>query len=79
MDLAIKFKLYKDQAPDPEMTPNFAARIAAKNKRTRSGILAMSALPPLGELKKAHAAPLLSMCAIMGAHLEHHEGQEQNK
>lgn len=73
LDLAVKFKLYKDHAPDPEMAPIFTARITAKNQRTRSGILAMSALPPLGELKKGHVAPLLSLCAIMGAHLQHHD------
>lgn len=73
LDLAVKFKLYKDQAQAPEMAHSFAALIAAKNQRTRSGILAMSALPPLGELKKSHVAPLLSLCAIMGAHLQHHD------
>lgn len=71
LDLAIKFNVYEKRAPDPEMSPTFSERISARNKRIRRGILAMSALPPLGELKKAHIAPLLSMCAILGAHLPH--------
>ena len=79
LNLAVKFKLYKDQVPDPEIASSFATRIAAKNRHTRSGILAMSALPPLGELKKGHIAPLLSLCAIMGAHLQHHDHQDQVK
>lgn len=71
--LATKFKLYNQVAPPPEMAASFVKQIAIRNKRIRSGILATSALPPLAELNKGQIAPLLSLCAIMGAQLNHHD------
>lgn len=75
--LARKFDVYRDQAPPAEMPAHYARDILARSRRIRGGILATSALPPSGELKKAELVPLLSLCAIMGAHLQDHEEQER--
>lgn len=76
LGLAKKFGLYNEQALPPEMPAHYAREIGASNQRIRNGILAMSALPPSGELKRADLVPLLSLCAIMGAHLRDHDEQE---
>lgn len=39
----------------------------AMNKRIKKGVVATCALPPLGLLEQAAAAPLISICAVLGA------------
>jgi hypothetical protein len=76
LNLAKKFDVYSDQLPPPDIPAHYARAITDRNQRIRSGILAMSALPPSGGPDKAYLVPLLPLCAIMGARLQDHDEQE---
>ncbi|MBY0242452.1 MAG: helix-turn-helix transcriptional regulator [Burkholderiaceae bacterium] len=70
LNLAKKFKLHDDKPVDADLKARYAEQITRQNKRVRGGILAMSALPPIGQVKKGQIAPLLTMCAIIGAQIK---------
>jgi len=44
------------------------ARVKKKNANVKRGVVTMSALPPTSAISKESLAPLLSLCAILGAH-----------
>lgn len=68
--LANIFGLYNEEGQQPGGHELIDAEIRARKKRTKKGILAMAALPPMGKLNKSALIPLLSFCAILGAHLQ---------
>lgn len=73
LKLASKFKLYEDQLTNEDIKNKYSDQISIRKKRIRHGILATSSLPPMGKLKKNQITPLLTLCAIIGAHLNSFE------
>ncbi|HEY9267959.1 MAG TPA: helix-turn-helix transcriptional regulator [Methylotenera sp.] len=66
--LAELFGLYSEQ-PNRSGSSQLELEIQAKRAKTKMGVLAMSALPPMGKLPHDSLIPLLAICAILGAHL----------
>lgn len=68
LNLATIFGVYKNTPQSTMDKTLLGSEIKERNAEVRAGILATSALPPLAQLNKSFKAPLLSLCAIMGAH-----------
>lgn len=73
LKLAEWFGVYQAKAPgmlDGDKSPTretIAAEVEVLRRQVRQGILATTALPPLRDLTPGHYAPLLSLCATLGA------------
>ena len=67
LKLATRLGIYKEHqfSSDELLDKN---QIQVRNKKIKKGILATTTLPPLTKFKSAHIAPLMSLCAILGAH-----------
>lgn len=67
LKLAIRLGIYKEFSGLPEHALEMKL-IQAGNMKIKKGILATTTLPPLAKITKGHVAPLMSLCAILGAH-----------
>ena len=69
LKLAKRFNLYEENSMASGLSGKFTQHVEHNRMRIRRGILATSALLPTGELNGAQIPPLLSVCAIAGAHI----------
>lgn len=67
LKLAIRLGIYKEYMVSPENALEMDT-IRISNMKIKKGILATTTLPPLAKITKRHIVPLMSLCAIIGAH-----------
>lgn len=67
LKLAIRLGIYKEKVTLPDDVETRHS-IRESNTQIRQGILATTTLPSLAKITRGHIAPLMSLCAIMGAH-----------
>lgn len=68
--LAEIFGLYRESDELPGCNDQLKRELTLRKKKAKKGILAMASLPPMGKLNRSALIPLLSFCAILGAHLQ---------
>lgn len=76
LKLAEAFKVYESHFPHLNSEDRYSARIKKSQERSKGGILATSAMLPIGVLNEGHIAPLLSLCAIVGGQSKSFEEKE---
>ena len=69
LSIAKSFGLCEEDSLPGLASGRYADEIRSRNRSARAGIAATCALPPFGQIKRSLMAPLLSLCAIIGAQI----------